>query len=204
MKKTNAFTKLLEKYTTKEKIHIGDALDVDFEQFCSDRKIKSAWVVGNLPYNVSVPFFIKFVQVPAFEKMTLMFQKEVACKIFDPFGTKKNKGGLMMLAQNYFHISLLTEVAPECFSPPPKVESAVLSFLRRKGPFIPLKDFSSFEAFLRLSFSQRRKQLLKILSKRYDKEALLSIFGLLGLENNIRGEDLDFEQFRALYEKLEK
>lgn len=190
----------LERYTPQENIHFGDALEIDFPSFCRDHSIEWAQVVGNLPYNVSVPLLIKFLKVLSFKRMILMFQKEVALKIFDPSGKKKNRGSLMGLSQNYCDIKFLTSVGASSFFPKPKVESSVLIFDRLDDPPIPLKEFSSFETFLRNAFSHRRKQLAKVLL-REEGEA---VFSSLGLDIRARAEDLSLEDLRRLYRSLDR
>ena len=74
----------------KENINFGDALKFDYSEFIKERGLEQdLWLVSNLPYNVASPLLVKFLQVPEIKYMTLMFQKEVADKVY-PFSTKKN------------------------------------------------------------------------------------------------------------------
>ena len=192
----------LERYTPKDRIYLQDALEVDFLAFCREHSLKKAQVVGNLPYNVSMPLFIKFLQVPFFSRMILMFQWEVALKIFDPSGGKKNRGRVCALAQNYCRIELLTHVSAASFFPRPKVDSGVLIFDRRDRPSVGLEEFSQFEDFLRKAFSQRRKQLPKVLSGFYPRQKVDASFLSCGLNPKARAEDLSLDEVRSLYSCL--
>ncbi len=197
----------MEEYLTplleKGNINFLDALALDYDQFIKEKGISdNLWLVSNLPYNISTPLLIKFIQTPAIKYMTLMFQKEVADKAFAFARTKNVMGSLMVLTQTYFEASLLCKVAPGAFIPPPKVDSAVLSFKRRENPIVPLSDFKEFETFLRLAFSQKRKQMKKVLKSGYNDEHVLNALKELQLPETIRAEALSIENVQELYLKL--
>ena len=91
-------------------------------------------VVANLPYNISGPIVIRFIeQRSVFSQMTLMFQKEVALRLAASPGTK-DYGALSVLAQTYMDIRLEFDVRPGSFFPPPKVLSSVVSMVVRDSP----------------------------------------------------------------------
>ena len=155
--------------------------------------------MANLPYNISIPLFIGFLQTPQIKYMTLMFQREVADKIINKMRKKNIMGSLMALSQNYYDISILCEVAPSNFTPPPKVESTVLSLKRINNPVISLKNFSSFEKFLRSIFIYKRKQLQKVLKSYTTSEKIKSSLESLKIPFNIRGEALSLNEIQNLY-----
>jgi 16S rRNA (adenine1518-N6/adenine1519-N6)-dimethyltransferase len=134
--------------------------------------------------------------------MTLMFQKEVADKVF-PFSTTKNfMSSLLVLSQSYFDCKLLCKVPPGAFTPPPKVDSAVLTMMRRETPLVPLNEFRKLEKFLRILFSQKRKQLGGVLKSSFDANHIASVFEELKIPLSIRAEALSLEQVLDLYRKL--
>ena len=134
--------------------------------------------------------------------MTLMFQKEVADKVF-PFATTKNfMNSLLVLCQSYFECDLLAKVPPGAFAPPPKVDSAVISFTRRATPLVPLSEFKTLEKFLRQMFSQRRKQIGGVLKSYYLPEKIKESFDSIGLATTLRSEVFTLEQVLELYRKL--
>ena len=137
--------------------------------------------------------------------MTLMFQREVADKVF-AFDTRKGKAmnSLMALTQTFFETKLLCKVPPGAFSPPPKVDSAVLSFVRKESPVIPLEDFSPFESFLRHLFQFKRKQMGKILKARFSPEAIEVACEKEGLTPTLRAEALELNQIQNLYLSLKE
>jgi len=202
--KDERFPEYLEKILPKESVHITDALKWDLEEgfkewgFLKDgHKI---WLVSNLPYNVASPLFVKFLQAPSLSFMTLMFQREVADKAF-AIDTRKGKAmnSLMALSQTYFEVSLLCKVAPGAFNPPPKVESAVLSFKRLSEPVIALSNFKSYEKFLRHLFQFKRKQMGKVLKSNYTPEEIETILSQLSIDPRVRAEALDLENIQKLF-----
>ena len=208
--KDQRFPEYLSKFIPEDKIHISDALEWDLEQGFKEWGWKDdpsapIWLVSNLPYNISTPLLIKFIQSPSIKYMTLMFQREVADKVF-PIDTRKGKAmnSLMALCQNYFDVELLCKVPPGAFSPPPKVDSAVLSFKRKENPTVPLDRFQSFEKFLRLLFQFKRKQMGKILKSQFSSEHIMITLEMLDLSPQVRAEALELEDIKQLFLLLVK
>lgn len=193
----------LEQFIKNDQITMGDALQVNLEFFIAEKfQDKKVWLVSNLPYNVASPLLINFLQTPSIKFMTLMFQKEVADKVF-PFATTKNfMSSLLVLSQTYFECDLLLKVPPGAFSPPPKVDSAVLTMKRRSTPLIPQSEFRQLEKFLRLMFSQKRKQLGGILKSQFAPLLIDQYFKELEIALTIRAEALSLKEVLALYRKF--
>ena len=183
-------------------VHLGDALRVDFGAFCRERGFRDPWLVGNLPYNASVPLFLRFLREPALRRLTLMFQREVARRIADPRGRKADRGGLSVLGRTYFRVEAVAEAPPEAFSPRPRVAGTVLSLGREPDPAVPLDEFPRFERFLRLAFSHRRKRLARVLSAARPAALVARAFGELGVDGDARAEDLGAGDVQALYRLL--
>jgi 16S rRNA (adenine1518-N6/adenine1519-N6)-dimethyltransferase len=206
IEKDDRFPPYLLQFLSESQITMTDALAVNLSEFFKEKNIdqKKIWLVSNLPYNISTPLLINFLQATEIEYLTLMFQKEVADKVF-PFSTTKNfMGSLHALTQAYFDCSLLCKVPPGAFSPPPKVDSAVLSMVRKKNPLVPMEEFRPYEKFLRVLFSQKRKQLGGLLKSSYPVELIHSSFESLGIALTIRAEALTLDQVIALYGKFKK
>lgn len=194
------FEELLRPHTPH--VHIGDALEVDLDQFiASTFPGKEVMLVSNLPYNVSVPLLTKFIATPAITRMTLMFQKEVADKVYSE--GKNAMGSLMALTCAYFDVKPLCKVPPGAFVPPPKVDSAVISLKRLETPRVAFSQMKKYEAFLRLFFSQKRKQLGSVLKSRYSSEQIETSMAAIGRDRTIRAEALNLNEVIALYNSLE-
>ncbi len=145
----------------------ADALSLDIAELVPTPR----QIVANLPYNVATPLLIGWLrQASAFERLTLMFQQEVAERICAVAGTAAY-GRLSILAQWICRTELLLRLPPTAFVPPPKVYSAVVGLV----PHVTQPDAMLFAAMERLTaaaFGQRRKMLRGAL-KLVDGERLL-------------------------------
>ncbi|HXH30510.1 MAG TPA: 16S rRNA (adenine(1518)-N(6)/adenine(1519)-N(6))-dimethyltransferase RsmA [Bacteriovoracaceae bacterium] len=193
------FVEILSPIVGPDKIFRQDALEFDWKGFLALKDFKNIWLVSNLPYNISVPLTLKFMQTPEITQMTLMYQKEVAEKIL-PKDLRNAMGSLHVLCTSQFDVSHVVYAPPGAFSPPPKVESQVLHFKRKETPLIPLSKLLEFEKFLRLVFAQKRKQLGGILKKEWGVPKTESCLKTVGLDPQVRSEALKIEQVLQLYD----
>jgi 16S rRNA (adenine1518-N6/adenine1519-N6)-dimethyltransferase len=155
-------------------------------------------IVANLPYGVATRLLIGWLETepwpPWFSRMTLMFQKEVAERIIAQPGTKPY-GRLSVISQWRCEARLVQTLKPDAFTPPPKVESAVVDFLPRRS-LEPACDVRTLGAVTALAFGQRRKMLRSTLKPlAADVEALLEGLGISG---ETRGERLSPSQFAEI------
>jgi 16S rRNA (adenine1518-N6/adenine1519-N6)-dimethyltransferase len=115
-------------------------------------------VVANLPYNVASPLLVRWLgQAASFERLTLMFQHEVAERICAEPGTAAY-GRLSVLAQWTCSARIVVRLPPAAFTPPPKVWSAVVSLTPHERQPDPAA-FARMEALTGAAFGQRRKML---------------------------------------------
>ncbi len=163
-------------------------------------------LAGNLPYHISTQILFVLLETKnLIERAVFLFQKEVAQRITASAGNKKYSP-LSVLLQNYFDCRLLFQVGPGAFSPPPKVDSACVLFLRRPQPlfFFPEEE-SEFFAFLKKAFSQRRKTLSRNLEgSGLSRENILKALRSLSLEEKTRAEDLEPESLVKIFRLLQK
>jgi 16S rRNA (adenine1518-N6/adenine1519-N6)-dimethyltransferase len=149
-------------------------------------------LVGNYPYNISSQIIFLGIQhrhhVPF---MAGMFQREMAERICSPPGSK-SFGVISVLAQAFYHPALLFHVKPGSFSPPPKVQSSVISLTRYRSEIDDL-SFQSLRQVVKMSFSQRRKMLRNTLSPIINED-VLKAHGV----SELRPEQLSVDQFIAL------
>jgi len=148
-------------------------------------------VIGNFPYNISSQILFKILEwkddVPF---VIAMFQKEVAQRIAAKEGNKIY-GVLSVLVQYYYDVEYLFGVGPECFTPPPKVQSAVIRLTRSKNTY-PVKSDRSFWVLVKTAFNQRRKTM---------RNAVKSLFPADVLKKEIfsrRAETLSVKEFAEL------
>ena len=99
----------------------------DILKFDLENKIKkNSIIVGNLPYNISSQILVKLIKfkkwLPKYNKLILMFQKEVADRILAKYNTT-NYGRLTILTATRLKITNHFNVSPNSFYPVPKVKS---------------------------------------------------------------------------------
>ena len=126
------------------------------------QKTGASTVVANLPYNVATPILLKLLaHSKLFNQLILMFQAEVAQRIC---ATPNNKdyGRLSVAVQSLCHAEILMEIPPQAFSPPPKVDSAIVRLrpLHNEGR---IKKWHHLQDVIRAAFSERRKMIRKSL-----------------------------------------
>ena len=182
----------------------GDALAMDWRALAATLPSPPV-IVANLPYNIATQLLIDWLEAdpwpPWYVGMVLMFQKEVAERIVAEHGSKAY-GRLAVIAQWRTRPKLLFTLKPEAFTPPPKVESAIVAFTPRAAP-LPSCDVGVLGRVTAAAFGQRRKMLrqsLKALTP--DPEPLLAAAGITG---TLRGEVLtvaDFARLAAVFQKL--
>ena len=174
----------------------GDALKADEATLLADRKLlPAAHIVSNLPYNVGTPLLIKWLTGPWQPKsMTLMFQLEVARRIVARTGDD-DYGRLSVIAQCLCECSTLMDLPARAFTPPPKVDSAVVKLVP-KADRPSAKLIKNLEKITAAAFGQRRKMLRASL-KALGGEALLEKAGIVPTE---RAEQVSPESFMRLAE----
>jgi 16S rRNA (adenine1518-N6/adenine1519-N6)-dimethyltransferase len=150
-------------------------------------------IVSNLPYNVGTPLLIKWLTGPLpWEAMALMFQKEVAERIVAPTGSDAY-GRLAVIAGALARASIIMDLPPRAFTPPPKVSSAVVLLTPREDRPTSA-EIKALEAVTHAAFGQRRKMLRGSL-KTLGGEALCET---AGIDPNARAETVDVAGFLRL------
>ena len=150
-------------------------------------------IVANLPYNVATPLLIGWLrQAACWERLTLMFQLEVAERIAAPVDSEAY-GRLAVLAQWTCTTALMMRIPPSAFTPPPKVYSAVVGMVpKAEQPSAAL--FAAMERVTAAAFGQRRKMLRGSL-RALGGEALLERASISGER---RAETLNLGEFERL------
>lgn len=191
---TESVAYLNQKYPEFQKnILSEDFLKMDLSKVYKGQNFS---IIGNFPYNISSQIVFRALEnrqyVPFF---CGMFQKEVAQRICEKPGTKAY-GILSVLCQTYFHTQYHFSVPPGVFSPPPKVDSGVLSLQRKEDLIIDFDEKLLFKV-VKTSFQQRRKTLRNSLKSLNIPKLILedSIFDL-------RPEKLSAVQFIELTKKV--
>jgi len=192
---------LKERGVTNLTIIEGDILRFDFKALELPSEIK---VAGNLPYSISTPLLFKIFEDRAlFSRCIFLLQKEVADRLCASPGTKKY-APLSILFNNHFRIRLHTRIPPEAFSPPPRVDSALVSLEKRISPLFVFSREDLFRQFLKNAFGQRRKTLMNNLkSHGLPQSTLAPFFKETGIELKARPEQVTPAQFATLFSHLQ-
>jgi 16S rRNA (adenine1518-N6/adenine1519-N6)-dimethyltransferase len=184
-----------------EVVH-GDILKVDLRAILERAGVPAIKLAGNVPYSISSPLLFRVLDDRALlSGCIFLFQKEVAERVTAGPGTK-SYAPLGILLQNEFDARIAFTVAPGSFSPPPKVQSALLVLERRAAPLQPGAADEPFRAFLRAAFAERRKMLWKNVSRRATPAAIAAAFESLGVARNARAEELAPDLLFALFRYL--
>lgn len=194
-----ALDEIAEHYPGRLTIVEGDALDFDPKPYLHG---KPARIVANLPYNIATALLVSWLTAepwpPWYDRMILMFQREVALRIAAAPGGKQY-GRLSVLASWRTQAKILFDVHPSNFVPPPKVTSSVVELIPRPSP-LPC-DRKLLERVTEAAFGQRRKMLRQSLkSLGADPLALLAA---AKIEPTARAEEILVEGFVALARALE-
>jgi 16S rRNA (adenine1518-N6/adenine1519-N6)-dimethyltransferase len=166
----------------------GDALETNLLDLAQGKKA----IVANLPYNIATPLLIGWLKQirddqSAFDKMVLMFQKEVAERIVASVNTK-NYGRLGVLSQWLCRANIAFDLPPSVFSPPPKVTSSVV-FFKPKKIESETPSFRAVEKTTEAGFGKRRKMI------RQSMKNFTPYFEELGLVETARAETLSVQNF---------
>lgn len=176
----------------------ADALEADEAALAQAAAPGRVWVVAaNLPYNVGTPLLVKWLlrsEPP--EALTLMFQKEVALRLAAPVGSP-DYGRLGVLAQAVCRVALAMTLPARAFTPPPKVDSAVVRLDPRPDRPSPAR-LAALQRVTEAGFGQRRKMLRSSL-KALGGEALCAA---AGIDPSVRAETIPVEGWLRLADAL--
>ncbi|MEZ2129155.1 MULTISPECIES: 16S rRNA (adenine(1518)-N(6)/adenine(1519)-N(6))-dimethyltransferase RsmA [unclassified Sinorhizobium] len=187
-----ALAEIAAHYPERLDVIEGDALKTDLESLTSGGPVK---IIANLPYNVGTQLLVNWILTrnwpPFWQSMTLMFQKEVGERIVAA-ENDDHYGRLGVLCGWRTEARMVFDVAPQAFTPPPKVTSTVVHLTPRENP-IPC-FVGNLEKVTQAAFGQRRKMLRQSL-KSLGGETLL---GKAGIDPMRRAETLSVEEFCRL------
>lgn len=172
----------------------------DFMKITADQLPEGRFAfAGNLPYNVSVDIMMHCIKFfDHIEKMTFMFQKEVADRI-NAKPNSKEYTSLSVITSYFFDIKKLKDISGGQFWPNTKVRSTVLEFYPKERALEPDRE-KRFLEMVKKSFVLKRKTLHNNLKSYPDHEAAME---RAGLASNIRGEQMTLDDFLRLFGELD-
>jgi len=196
---------LRQKYEQESKVEIvhADVLSTDLGAICRRRDVKQCYVFGNLPYYITSPIIHHVLAFTGHVRaMGLLVQREVANRLVANPGTR-DYGYLTVFTRLYSSPRVVLQIPPGAFTPPPKVQSALVCFeMRAPDGSAGLENKEEFLDFLKQSFAYKRKKLINCLSPLYPRQRIEEELKRLALPSGVRAEQLSLEQFIALFSRL--
>ncbi len=189
-----ALQAIAERYPGRLEVHEGDAMDFDYAAHAHG----PCRLIANLPYSVATALLIGWLKAepwpPWYDRLVLMFQREVADRL-TAAPNSKAYGRLAVLTQWRTSPRVLLTLPPQAFTPPPKVDSALVELTPKPRPEPPC-PMPALEAMTAAAFGQRRKMLRASLRQiTPDPEGLLKA---VGIDPTARAEQLTMPQFCEL------
>jgi 16S rRNA (adenine1518-N6/adenine1519-N6)-dimethyltransferase len=184
---------------------VSDVLRVDFSELCRRQGVAQAYVFGNLPYYITSPILHHlFAYRDSIRGMGLLVQREVAERLTAEPGNR-DYGYLTVAAQTYSQPDIALAVPPGAFSPPPQVQSALVTF-RMKAKFSgwPQSRYDQFLEFVKRCFAQKRKNLLNNLVSFHARADVSAALDEIGQIVTARAEELAVEHLAELFERLRR
>ncbi len=193
-----ALAEIAERYPGRLDVITADALDFDPRSRLDGAR---ACIVANLPYNIATALLVAWLTLepwpPWYERLILMFQREVAERITARPGSK-SYGRLSVLCGWRSEARILFDIAASAFVPAPKVTSSLVELVPRPNP-LPC-DSKALQRVTQAAFGQRRKMLRQSLrSLGGETSALLAA---AGLAETARAEEIPVAGFVALARAL--
>lgn len=176
----------------------ADALVVDLAALVDGGP---AAFVANLPYGVATPLMLRALRVGAFDRLTVMVQRELgrrwAARAGDPL-----YGAVSVKVAALAHARVLSGVSRRAFLPEPNVDSVIVGL--RPRPWDRPVDRDGVVALVDAGFAQRRKRLRNALAGPHLAPAAVEA-GLVGagLDAGARAEELALADWVALAARLD-
>lgn len=177
-------------------LHFQDFMQADIDSLFAGK----ARVVANIPYYITTPIVFKLIEhIEKFSSILVLIQKEVADR-FASSHSSKNYGITSVILQSIFDVGIPRIVKKECFTPMPKIDSALCLLVPHNK--YRISNFEKFKDFVHLAFSMRRKTLVNNLKQKFDKEMIVNSLIPLGYLETTRPEQISVENFIKLFEML--
>jgi 16S rRNA (adenine1518-N6/adenine1519-N6)-dimethyltransferase len=192
----------LRKHTARcENVQVveSDVMAVDFEKLTGGERFS---VYGNLPYYITSPILHRlFEHIERIAAIHIVIQFEVAARIVAPPG-RRDYGYLSVVSQWFGRPEIAFRIPPGAFQPPPKVESALVSF-GTPGARVnnSVEDENAFFDFVKECFAQKRKTLRNNLRARLG-DRTEEILRESALAPDVRAEQVTVSQFAALFQRV--
>ncbi len=193
---------LRERYARRSNVLIAEA-DV-LEVSLGDLAAGPFVLIGNVPYYITTPILFHALEHPRAERAVYLVQREVADRLTAAPGSKEY-GALTVNVAAVARAETLFRVPAGAFSPPPKVESAVVRITPLEVPLVTAAEEKSLRTLVQGAFGMRRKQMRRVIRtlRSLDAEAADRVLQRAGIDPEARPETLSVEQFVKLLRTAE-
>ena len=202
LEKDRAFARYLREKFDNPNVEVieGDALEYDTRV---DFLRRPAKIIGNLPYYLSSALLFHFAADPCpFQHMVFTVQKEMADRLSAAPGSKAY-GSLSVIIQRQWQVNRLKTLPPSVFLPKPQVDSVVLLLRRRIPGELEETDAVKFSELVKAGFSERRKQVRKLLERFGDSKRIEAALLAEALPLSARAEDISLNQWIGILNFLQ-
>jgi 16S rRNA (adenine1518-N6/adenine1519-N6)-dimethyltransferase len=181
----------------------GDALELDWPALVAPwTSLGKSWLIaGNIPYNITSPLLSQALTPPLPASVTFLVQREVADRVVAGPSTE-HYGGLSIGVQAVAEATRVFTIDKRAFTPPPKVDSAVLHLAPRDPPLVAPARIPEFRRLVTSLFSYRRKRMLRALREATGLDAGRAgeLLEQAGISPDVRPENVDVAGFVRLLE----
>jgi 16S rRNA (adenine1518-N6/adenine1519-N6)-dimethyltransferase len=188
---------LRQRYAKRGNVLIAEAdvLEVSLGELAAGPYV----LVGNVPYYITTPILFHALAPPRAARAVYLVQREVADRLSAAPGTKEY-GALTVNVAAVATAETLFRVPAGAFSPPPKVESAVVRITPLAIPLVRPDEERPLRTLVQNAFGMRRKQMRRVVRSllSLDVEAADKVLESAGVEPEVRPETLSPAQFVAL------
>jgi 16S rRNA (adenine1518-N6/adenine1519-N6)-dimethyltransferase len=188
---------LRQRYAKRGNVLVAEAdvLEVSLGELAAGPYV----LVGNVPYYITTPILFHALTPPRAERAVYLVQKEVADRLVAEPGTREY-GALTVNVAAVARAESLFKVPAGAFSPPPKVESAVVRITPLNTPLAAPEEERALRTLVQNAFGMRRKQMRRVLRSLWslDAETAERRLATAGIDPEVRPETLTPSQFVAL------
>lgn len=163
-------------------------------------------VCANLPYYITSPIIMMLLeQRLPLKSVTVMVQREAGQRLCAKMGTR-DMGAVTVAVRYFSEPEILFNVSKGSFMPAPNVDSCVVRFNIKENTPDGVTDEKFFFKIVRGAFSQRRKTLANSVSSAtgFEKHKVITVIESVGLNANVRPEQLSMDDFIAFSEQLKR
>lgn len=177
----------------------GDACDQDYTALMGPEPYRC---IANLPYSVSTIVIMRLLEAanPPTE-MFILLQREMALRLAGR-PREPDYGAVSVQVQWMYAVEIVRRVSPGVFFPSPEVESAFTRLARRPQPLVAPDLYPQAREVVRQGFSQRRKQMFKLLAARWPADRIRAAYAALNIPADARAESLSPAAFAALARQI--